>query len=95
MNEKLQYLKLHDYYKNDLVTQVVDKYRVREYIKSLGLGYTLTNLVGKEVYDNVDDIHMKDMPKSFVLKCNHDSGSVVICKNKDDFDWGKENFGKV
>lgn len=90
LNEKLQYLKLHDYYKNDLVTQVVDKYRVREYIKSLGLGYTLTNLVGKEVYDNVDDIHMKDMPKSFVLKCNHDSGSVVICKNKDDFDWGKE-----
>lgn len=90
LNEKLQYLKLHDYYKNDLVTQVVDKYRVREYIKSLGLGYTLTNLVGKEVYDNVDDIHMKDMPKSFVLKCNHDSGSVVICKNKDDFDWEKE-----
>lgn len=36
LNEKLQYLKLYHYRDNDLITKAVDKYRVREYINSIG-----------------------------------------------------------
>jgi hypothetical protein len=32
LNEKIQYLKLNDYYENPNVTMAVDKYRVREYL---------------------------------------------------------------
>jgi len=32
INEKLQYLKLKTYYNNPVVTQCVDKYRVRAYL---------------------------------------------------------------
>ena len=36
INAKLQYLKLYAYYRNDVITQCVDKYRIREYLKSKG-----------------------------------------------------------
>jgi hypothetical protein len=35
----------------------------------------------------VDEINLDDLPNQFVIKCNHDSGSVVICKDKKTFDW--------
>ena len=34
----------------------------------------------------MDDIDFKSLPEKFVLKCNNDSGGIVICKNKKDFD---------
>lgn len=85
LNEKLQYLKLYHYRDNDLITKAVDKYRVREYINSIGGEKLLNELYG--VYDSVDEIDIAEFPNSFVLKCNHDSGSIVICENKNDFDW--------
>lgn len=36
INEKLQYLKFNNYYKNDIITQCVDKYRVREVFEEEG-----------------------------------------------------------
>lgn len=87
LNEKLQYLKLNQYYNNELVTCVVDKYRVREYLESINLSYLLNDLVGEGFYSRVEDIDYANLPDSFVLKCNHDAGSVIICENKKQFNW--------
>ncbi len=84
-SEKLQWLKLHD--RNPKYTELVDKYAVREYIKNtIGEEY-LIPLLG--VWDKAEDINLDELPEQFVLKCNHDSGSVVICKDKASFDFAK------
>ena len=81
-NEKLQWLKLYD--RNPAYTQMVDKYAVREYIKNtIGEEY-LIPLLG--VWDSFDEIDFDKLPNQFVLKTNHDSGTVVICKDKKTFD---------
>ena len=81
-NEKIQWLKLN--YRNEEYTKLVDKYRVKQYItKLIGEEYVIPTL---GVWKNVDDIDFKSLPEKFVLKCNNDSGGIVICKNKKDFD---------
>ena len=81
-NEKLQWLKLHD--RKPEYARMVDKYEVRSFI---------TELLGEEylipsygVYDSFEEIDFSKLPDQFVLKCTHDSGSVVICKDKKNFD---------
>lgn len=77
-SEKLQWLKLHD--RNPLYTTLVDKYSVKEYVsKMLGKEYVIKTL---GVYSNFDDIDFNALPNQFVLKCTHDSGGLVICKDK-------------
>lgn len=77
-NEKLQWLKIHD--RKEEYTALTDKYLVREYVKEkIGEKY-LIPLLG--VWDDAKDIDFDALPNEFVLKCNHDSGSVVICKDK-------------
>ena len=84
-NEKIQWLKLN--YRNEEYTKLVDKYRVKQYItKLIGEEYVIPTL---GVWNNVDDIDFKSLPEKFVLKCNNDSGGIVICKNKKDFDEAK------
>lgn len=79
-NEKIQWLKLND--RKSLYTKMVDKYEVREYIKEqIGEEY-LVPIYG--IWENVEDISFEKLPKSFVLKCTHDSGSVILCENKDE-----------
>lgn len=81
-NEKLQWLKLYN--RNPEYTMMADKYKVRDYVKQkIGEEY-LIPLIG--VYDKFDDIDFDKLPNQFVIKCNHDSGSVVICKDKKNFD---------
>lgn len=81
-NEKLQWLKLFD--RKPEYTMMVDKYRVREYIKEkLGEEY-LIPLLG--VWDKVEDIDFDKLPEQFVLKCTHDSGGLCICRDKSTFD---------
>lgn len=81
-NEKLQWLKIHD--RDPLYTQLVDKCEVRKYIaKKIGDEY-LIPLLG--IWSNIKDIDFDKLPNQFVLKCTHDSGSVIICKNKESFD---------
>ena len=61
---------------------MVDKYNVRKYIADkIGKKY-LIPLLG--VYDNANDINIDLLPDKFVIKCTHDSGSVVLCQNKRD-----------
>ena len=83
-SEKLQWLKLHD--RNPLYTQLVDKYRVREYVvEKLGEEY-LIPLLG--VWDDPDDIDFDALPDQFVLKCNHNSGTgMCICRDKSKLDF--------
>lgn len=80
-NEKLQWLKLHDH--NPLYTTLVDKYRVKQWVADrIGDKYIIPTL---EVFNSVDDVDLERLPDQFVLKCNHDSGSVFICKDKSKF----------
>lgn len=88
-NEKIQWLKLHD--RNPQYIQLVDKYEVKKYISNkIGEEYVVPTL---GVYDSFDEIDFALFPKQFVLKCTHDSGSVVICKNKAEFD--KNNIKEI
>lgn len=81
-NEKLQWLKLYD--RHPEYTQMVDKATVKEYVASIiGEKYIIPTL---GVWENFDDIDFENIPSSFVLKCTHDSGGVVICENKNLFD---------
>ena len=81
-NEKLQYLKLYD--RKPVYTKMADKLAMREFVKErIGDGYTVP-LLG--VWDGPQDIDFDKLPDSFVLKCNHDSKGLIICRNKDALD---------
>lgn len=81
-NEKLQWLKVYD--KNPLYTTLVDKLKVKEWVaRIIGEEYIIPTLA---IYNSVDEINLDLLPNQFVLKCNHDSGSAVVCKNKSTFD---------
>ena len=77
-NEKLQWLKIYD--RQDRYTKMVDKYEAKEYVK---------NIIGEEyiiptigIYDKFENIDFEKLPQQFVMKCTHDSGGLVICKDK-------------
>ena len=77
-NEKLQWLKLYD--RKPIYTTMVDKYEVKKYVaEKIGEEYIISTL---GVWDNFDDIDFDKLPDQFVLKCTHDSGGLVICKDK-------------
>lgn len=78
--EKLQWYKL--YYRNPLMTTAADKYEVRNYVKSKGLGSILNQLYA--VYSNVEDIEIDSLPAKFVMKTTNGSGTNLICTNKSD-----------
>ncbi len=81
-NEKLQWLKLND--RQPIYTTLVDKLKMKDWLKSkVGDGYTIPTL---GVWDKPEDIEFDKLPNQFVLKWNHDSGSIVICKDKENFD---------
>lgn len=82
INEKLQYLKLKDYYNNPLVTAAVDKYKVRAYLEERGLGRLLPELYG--ALDRAEELRAlwPSLPERFVLKCNHGSGYNIMVEDK-------------
>lgn len=81
-NQKLQWLKLN--YVHPEYSNVVDKYKVRDYIaETIGEEY-LIPLLG--VWDSAEEIEYDNLPNSFVLKCNHNSGGVIVCRDKEKFD---------
>ena len=78
-NEKLQWLKLHN--RKDIYTTMVDKHLVKQYV---------SNIVGEDciiptygVWNTAKEIDFDSLPKKFVLKWNHDSGSVILCNDKE------------
>ena len=77
-NEKLNWLKLCD--RNPLYTTLVDKCAVKQWVvDKIGEQYVIPTL---GVWNKFDDIDFDKLPNQFVLKCTHDSGSYVICKDK-------------
>lgn len=84
-NQKLQWLKLYD--RKPEYTQMVDKYEVRKYIKEIIGEEYLIPLLG--VYDSFEEIDFDNLPDEFVLKPNHTSGDIFICKNKSKIDYKK------
>ena len=81
-NEKLQWIKLHD--RNPLYTTLVDKYKVKQYVADkIGTEFVIPVL---GVWDNVEAIEWDKLPNQFVVKCSHDCGGMVICKDKSKLD---------
>lgn len=78
LNEKINRLKF--YGDTRLWSDLSDKYKVREYIKSKGLSDILVKLYGK--WEKVDDINWAELPTRFVMKVNNGCGDVLICQNK-------------
>lgn len=84
-NEKLQWLKLYD--RKPEYTTMVDKYEAKKYVaERIGEEYIIPTL---GVWDRFDDIDFDALPDQFVLKTTHDSGGVVICRDKANFDRDK------
>ena len=81
-NEKLQWLKLND--RKPIYHKLVDKYEVKKFVsEKIGEEYVVKTYA---VYDSVEDIDFNALPDSFVLKCTHNSGSFVVCPNKNALD---------
>lgn len=81
-NEKLQWLKLYN--RRPEYTVMADKYAVKKYVSDkIGSEYVVPLLGAWEDFDNID---FSALPEQFVLKCNHDCGSIIICRDKRTFD---------
>ncbi|MDD6400226.1 MAG: ATP-grasp fold amidoligase family protein [Lachnospiraceae bacterium] len=82
-NEKLQWIKLYD--RKPEYTTFVDKYLVKQYVAAkVGSEYIIPTI---GVWNNAAEIEIESLPNQFVMKCNHDSKSVFICRNKTEFDF--------
>lgn len=82
-NEKLQWLKIHGEYEQ--YANVVDKAEAK---------IAAANVIGKEyiiptyaVVDRFEQLNFETLPRQFVLKCTHDSGSTIVCLDKCKFDF--------
>ena len=81
-NEKLQWLKIHN--RCPEFTRMVDKYEAKSFVaERLGEEYVIPAL---GVWERFEDIDFDSLPDQFVLKCTHDSGGLVICRDKSQFD---------
>ena len=81
-NEKLQWLKLHD--RKPEYNTMVDKYEAKKYVADkIGNEHIIPTL---GVWERFEDIDFDVLPNQFVLKCTHDSGGLVICRNKSKLD---------
>lgn len=87
-NAKIHKRTLFD--RNDIYTKLADKYLVREFVEAkIGSEYLIPLLA---VYKKPKDIKLDNLPNSFVMKCNHDSGKVIICNDKTELDIKKIRY---
>jgi len=91
-SEKLQWLKIYD--RNPRYTKMVDKYEAKKYVASkIGEQYIIPTI---GVWDKFEYINFDELPNEFVVKCTHDSGGLVICRNKKElnYDIAKKKINK-
>lgn len=100
LNEKIQWLKLHDY--KPIYTIWADKYAFRQYIKEhFGEEYLIPLIFVTNHPRQINEKNISSFP--CVIKGNHNSGDYVLLRTKDDIDswrhlrrdcatWLKENF---
>ncbi len=104
--EKIMYRIIYDH--NPQYTYLADKVLVRDWInkklkKEEGGGRKdefFPKCYG--IWNDVEKIDFKTLPKAFVLKSNHASGHIILCTNKDKLDmeqtkkimkkWMKTNY---
>lgn len=80
--EKLNWLKVNDIHED--YTRYVDKYEMKKYIsEKYGKEHVIPLLGAWKSFDSID---FNTLPKTFVLKCTHDSGSIRIIKDKNSED---------
>lgn len=84
-NEKLQWLKIYDH--KPEYTQMVDKYTAKRYVAERVGEDQIIPTYG--VWTHFDEIDFDKLPDQFVLKCTHDSGGLVICRDKKTLDKDK------
>lgn len=79
--EKLQIYKMQ--YRNPKMFLCVDKYEVRKYVESKGLGNILNELYG--VYNSPQEIDFDALPNKFVIKTTTGGGglNVILVRNKE------------
>lgn len=83
-NEKMLWLKYNYYNNSPLVAQCFNKYYVRKYIESKGLGHILNELYG--AWDSVDEIPWNTLPDEFVMKVAKGYGDHVFRRKNQVFD---------
>lgn len=83
--EKINWLKLYDH--DPKYVPLVDKWEVAKIVgERIGQDYIIPKL---GVWESVDEIDIEALPQQFVLKCTNDSGGIVICRDKSQFDLEK------
>lgn len=100
-NEKLQWLKIFD--RNQSIIKLADKYDVREYVATK-IGNNYLNEI-YDIWENANDINLKILPSSFVIKATHGSGMNFFIRDKNNVDqnfifqlcsnWIKTDYGKL
>ena len=81
-NEKIQWIKLND--RKPIYTNMVDKIEAKKIVSSIiGEEYVIPTI---GVWERFQDIDFNGLPSQFVLKCSHDSGGLVICRDKAQLD---------
>ena len=81
-NEKIQWMKIYD--RDPRYTVLSDKYAVKEEVAGIiGREHVIPTL---GVWDRFDQIDFQSLPEQFVLKCTHDSGGLVICRDRKELD---------
>ena len=74
------------HYRNPKMSDCIDKYEVREYVKSKGLEKYLVKLYG--VFGSADEIDFSILPDSFIVKSTSGGGGlkVIIVRDKNHYD---------
>lgn len=82
IQDKINWMKLYD--STPLKTKCADKIQVHEYCKEkLGVDICIPIL---KIYNSTEEIKWSELPKKFVIKCNHGSGMNIIVRDKDKLD---------
>ena len=91
LNEKILYLKL--FTDTSRWSELADKYKVRNYVKSLGLGDTLVKLYG--VWYKANEFKLDKMPNSFILKANNGDGRGTNTIINDKKTWNETELKQI
>ena len=82
IDEKIQWIKLYD--RKPIYHTMIDKIAAKTFVSErIGSDYVIP-LLGS--WTSFEEINFDELPESFVLKCNHDSGSYVIVPDKNTLD---------
>ena len=98
LQEKLRWLNIYDIpwsqqYNKPLKSICADKLLMKEYCKNvLDCDISIPTI---KVYNNVNEIKWNELPNKFVIKANHDSGSTIICNNKNDINVRQKIINKL